>query len=138
MPPGLLLVLVIGGIAGIALLLQLLGYSRRVPFTEDSARAAWARQEPDTPARAIHLSSDGMAALVETDRGPALVWHMGADSTAHWLDAATCQSSATGLTILIGDFAAPRARVALPPDEAARWTALIGGADSSAATGDPA
>jgi hypothetical protein len=127
MPLEVLLILVVGGIAGIALLLQVLGYSRAEPFTEDTARAAWERAEPDVPASAVHLSDDRMAALVETGRGPAIVWHMGADTTAHWLKGARVTRSNTGLRILLNDFAAPSVKVKLAPRTATRWLALIEG-----------
>jgi hypothetical protein len=122
----ILLILVAGGIAAIAVLLQALGYSRADPFTEETARAAWARHQPDIPASAVHLSADGMAALVETARGPAIVWHMGADSTAHWLDGAQAVDTKSGLRIDLHDFAAPSVLVTLEPAAAAEWQAIIG------------
>jgi hypothetical protein len=122
----ILLILVAGGIATIAVLLQALGYSRADPFTEETARAAWARHEPDIAASAVHLSGDGMAALVETARGPAIVWHMGADATAHWLAGANGVETANGLRIDLHDFAAPSVRVTLSPETAAEWQAIIG------------
>jgi hypothetical protein len=131
MPLEVLLILVVGGIAGIALLLQLLGYSRAEPFTEDTARAAWVRAEPDVPAHAVHLSDDRMAALVETGRGPAIVWHMGTDTTAHWLKGARTSRSNTGLRILLNDFAAPSVRVKLSPGATSRWLALIEGGQAT-------
>lgn len=127
MPLEVLLILVVGGIAGVAILLQALGYSRAEPFTEDSARAAWLRQEPDIDPCALRLSRDGMAALVETRQGPGLVWHMGADSTACRLDGARAIRTKTGLRIVTADFAAPSVRVALDAGEADIWTAKIEG-----------
>ncbi len=125
MPLEVLLILVAGGIAGIAILLQALGYSRSEPFTEDSARAAWLRQEPDIDPCALRLSRDGMAALVETRYGPGLVWHMGADSTACRLESARAVPTKTGLRIVTTDFAAPSVRLVLDPGEAALWRAKI-------------
>lgn len=125
MPLEIILILVATGIAGIALLLHLLGHSARAPLTEEDARAAWARHAPDSPARAVDLSADAMAALIETDRGPALVWRIGADSTGHWLSRARTRQTSTGLRVMLGDFAAPSVRVALTAERAAAWDAAI-------------
>lgn len=135
MPLEWLTALVVAGIAGIAALLWLLGYSRVVPFTEEAARAAWARQEPDQPARSVLLSDDGMAALVETARGPGIVWRIGTDSTAHWLDGARAVRTKSGLRIDLNDFAAPSVRVTLSPEAAADWGALIPAAPKPRAPG---
>jgi hypothetical protein len=125
MPLEILLVLVTAGIAGIAMLLQLLGYSRQAPFTEDTARAAWLRHEPEIAPRRTDLSQDGLAALIDTDRGLGLVWHMGADSTAHWLDRARVTPTRGGLRVALGDFAAPSVRVRLGAEAARDWSDRI-------------
>lgn len=138
MPLEILLILVIAGIAGIAVLLQLMGYSEREPFTEESARAAWARQEPDIPAGRVDLSQDGMAALVETDRGLGVVWHMGVDTTAHWLDRPRLRPTRDGLRIGLGDFAAPAVRVRLSPEAARDWADRIERASRTGTEGHPA
>lgn len=125
MPLELLLTLVIGGIAGIALLLHLFGYSRPLTFDEDSARAHWLRQYPMSRPGTVHLSQDRAAALVETPDGPGLVWAMGADSTAHLLTGATLRTTRRGLRIDLHDFAAPSVRVRLSPEARETWARLI-------------
>jgi hypothetical protein len=58
MPLPVLIALVIGGIAGIALILHLSGRSRVVALTEVTARAAWLRHFPDDRvARDSHAAS---------------------------------------------------------------------------------
>ncbi len=125
MPLDFLLILVTAGIAGIALLLHLLGHSAQPPLAEADAQAAWAEHDPDSPVRQLHLSADGMAALIETDRGVALVWRMGSDSIVHGLDTARAVRTARGLHIKLGNFAAPSVRVVLSADQAAVWQAKI-------------
>ncbi|WP_227285418.1 hypothetical protein [Boseongicola sp. H5] len=122
MPLPLLLALVIGGIAAIAILLHLLGCSRRLHFADDATiRREWARHFPDDTISATHVSDDGLSALVETDHGPGLVWVMGADSTAHRLAGATVTETARGLRIELHDFGAPGLTVSLAPDARALW-----------------
>ncbi|MDG4648052.1 hypothetical protein P6F26_06320 [Roseibacterium sp. SDUM158017] len=118
-------VLVVGGIAAVAALLQLLGYSTAEPFTVETARRAWTRQEPEIQPLRTHLSRDAMAALIETDRGPGIVWRMGADPAVHKLDGARAVTTRTGLRIVLNDFAAPAVRVSLTPEAAALWRAAI-------------
>lgn len=132
MPLELLLILVVCGIAGITLLLHLTGHSAGMRFDEASARSQWARHEPSAPALDVHLSSDRRAALIATASGPALLWAMGADSTGHWAHEATVQSTSDGLLIRLGDFAAPRVRVMLSPEDRKKWTAEIGQTASEA------
>ena len=63
MPLELLLVLVIGGIAGIAVLLHVLGFSRSLTFEDEAAaRAAWLRAFPDDTVTGVTLSESQSAA----------------------------------------------------------------------------
>jgi len=125
MPLEILLALVIGGIAFVALLLHLLGHSRAAPFTQDSARAAWQRHAPEDPPLAIHLSEDARAVLIETAKGPALVFQMGVDSTGHWLENVRLSDTKPGLRIDLHDFAAPFCHVRLRPEARTRWRQII-------------
>ena len=86
MPLHILLVLVIGGIAAIALALHMLGLSKTPQFTPDSAREAWLRHRPDDTILDLHVTQDGFAARVLTDQGRGVLWHMGADSCARLLN----------------------------------------------------
>ncbi len=123
MPLELLLPLVVGGIAGIAILLHLLGLSRVAKLGDDAAaHAAWDREMGDDPARAVTRSRDGHAALIETASGRrGLVFPVGEDTTARYLDGARITRLSDGLRIDLPDFTAPRVRLALDESEASRW-----------------
>ncbi|AHM04882.1 hypothetical protein roselon_02564 [Roseibacterium elongatum DSM 19469] len=125
MPLDMLLTLVIGGIAGIALLLHLFGHSAALRLDADDARRQWTRQFPDIPPSDVHLSQDRAAALIETPHGPGLVWAMGADATAHRLIGASLTETRDGLRIDVHDFAAPGLRVRLAPEARETWARLI-------------
>lgn len=126
MPLSILLPMVIVGIAGIVVLLHLLGLSRRVVLADEAAaRAAWLDEFPeDTPARVI-LSHDHHAALVEASAGWGVVWPMGADTTARPLDGARITRTRTGLRIDLPDYTAPRIHLRLDATEADEWPALM-------------
>ncbi|MDA7430942.1 hypothetical protein PGB28_20995 [Primorskyibacter aestuariivivens] len=122
MPLPLLLMLVIGGIAGIAVILHLLGLSRPLAFPdENAARAAWLNEFPDAPPSRVVLSHDHHAALIETSEREGIVWPMGADSTARYLDGARIDRTQEGLVIRLPDYTAPRIRLRLAPEEADLW-----------------
>ncbi|MGK7651735.1 MULTISPECIES: hypothetical protein [unclassified Roseovarius] len=126
MPLSILLPMVVLGIAGIAVLLHLLGLSKPATFQDEAAaRRAWLREFPeDTPTRVI-LSQDRHAALVETPQGPGVVWPMGADTTARYLDGAQIKQTETGLRITLPDYTAPRITLTLDPEEARHWPGLM-------------
>ncbi len=124
MPLEILLIFVVAGIAGIALLLHLLGLSRGAVFAdEDAARAAWLREFPyETPGR-ITLSSDRRAALVCTDRGTGVAWCLGADTVARPLAGADLRATEAGLRILFHDPALAPLTIALSAPDRAAWQA---------------
>ncbi|QFT94131.1 hypothetical protein FIU86_14870 [Roseovarius sp. THAF9] len=126
MPLSILLPMVVLGIAGIAVLLHLLGLSKPATFEDEAAaRRAWLREFPeDTPTRVI-LSHNRHAALIETANGPGVVWPMGADTTARHLDGARITQTDTGLRIDLPDYTAPRITLTLDPDEASLWPGLM-------------
>lgn len=122
MPLHILIILVVGGIGGIAALTWALGLARPYRFaTEDDARAAWLRSWPEDRITTVLLAPDGSAALIGTDHGPGVVFTMGADSSGHRLDGADIHETPGGLRILFHDFATPRLDVALDPEARARW-----------------
>lgn len=126
MPLGILVPLVIAGIAGIAVLLHILGLSRPATLaSEGAARTAWLDEFPDDPALRIVLSHDYTAALIETGDGHGIVWPMGADTTARYLTGARIERTAKGLRIDLPDYTAPRIRLHLDPDEAELWPHLM-------------
>ena len=129
MPLSILGPMVVIGIAGIAILLHLLGLSRTVTLADDTAaRAAWDDEfGNEDPARAVTLAHDGHAALIETAMGrPGIVFAMGADTAARYLDGARVTPIADGLRIDLPDFTAPHIKLHLDAGEAARWPDLIG------------
>ncbi|SLN64092.1 hypothetical protein PEL8287_03516 [Roseovarius litorisediminis] len=126
MPLSILLPMVVIGIAGLVLLLHLLGLSHPATLTGDAdARAAWAREFPDDTATRVILSHDHHAALIETARGTGIVWHMGADTTARYLAGAHITRTARGLRIDLPDYTAPHINLTLDADEADKWPTLL-------------
>ncbi|MBS0123530.1 hypothetical protein [Thetidibacter halocola] len=126
MPLQILITLVVAGIAGIAALTWALGMATPRRFVSDSeAIAAFAREFPETPVRAVTRCRDGQAALLRTDSGVALVWPMGADSTARLLSRIRVDRTRHGLTLHLPDYTAPRVSLRLPKDEADRWQTLL-------------
>lgn len=122
MPLHILLILVIGGIAGIALALHLLGLTGAPALSRDTARQAWARAYPDDPARAVMVTQDGRVARIETQDSRGLVWQMGADTCARMLTG-TEEAHARGerVTLRLNDYAAPGIRLRLTPQEQSDW-----------------
>ncbi|MGR3462290.1 MAG: hypothetical protein ACU0AX_00870 [Roseovarius sp.] len=122
MPLSILLPMVGLGIAGIAVLLHLLGLSRRATLADEAAaRAAWLREFPDDAPMRVTLCHDRSAALIMTETGRGVVWPMGADTTARYLDGAQITPTRTGLRIDLPDYTAPRIHLALDPNETAEW-----------------
>lgn len=125
MPLSVLLILVGGGIAGIALALHLLGLSRLVPLDPDTVRAEWLRHFPDEHVRDLRITSTGHAALVETESGPGLLWRFGADTVARHLSGVRVTRTRHGITLRLRDYTAPRVHLRLAPDECESWIKRI-------------
>lgn len=125
MPLPVLLVLVIGGIAGIALLLHLTGRSRVLVMSAEDARTAWHRHMPDDEILDVIVSYTGHAALVTTSQGPGLVWAFGADTTARHLRDYDMLETEDGLQILFHDFTAPSVTLRLTEPERAHWRIVM-------------
>ena len=122
MPLHILLILVIGGIAAIALALHLLGLSQRPPFTEETARTAWLRNRPDDCVLRVDVTQDGLAARVLTEKGRGVLWHMGADTCARLLSGREeAHVRRDVVTLHLDDFTSPRIRLRLTPDEQETW-----------------
>lgn len=118
MPLGVLLLLVVGGIAGLAALMHLLGHSRRFDLANAGvARAEWLRHWPRDAVAHVYLT-DG-AALIDTDEGPGLLRPFGADTVAHRI--AEMTETPQGLRIGFADFAAPAVTLLLPDETRALW-----------------
>lgn len=126
MPLSILLPMVIFGIAGIALLLHLLGLSRpAVLGSVAEARAAWLREFPEDRPTRILLSHDNHAALIDTPQGHGIVWPMGADTTARYLTGAGITRTGTGLRIDLPDYTAPHILLRLDAEELNQWPGLM-------------
>ena len=90
MPLWLLVSLVTGGIAGIALALHLLGLSQRRLLDPAGLQDEWRRHFPDDTFDAPQgsqflLTGRRDRALLYPDQGAGLLWVMGADTTARRL-----------------------------------------------------
>jgi len=122
MPLSILLPMVVVGIAGIAVLLHLLGLSRRATLADAAkARAAWLREFPTDAPIHVTLCDNRSAALIATETGRGVVWPMGADTTARYLTGARVTKTSSGLRLDLPDYTAPRIHIALDPDEATAW-----------------
>ncbi|MDU9005819.1 hypothetical protein [Sedimentitalea todarodis] len=127
MPLQILLTLVIGGIAAIAMLLHMLGKSALLALDTNSAKEAWLRHFPDDTVQDLLVAGDGHAALVLTDRGPGLLWSFGADTVARHLRDFTYLDGDTRQTIRFSDYGAPRVCLRLTATERQRWQTLMRG-----------
>ncbi len=121
----ILLALVIGGIASIAVLLHLMGKSRRRMMDVEDARAGWHRQFPDDLIEDAVVSRDGHAAIISTEQGPGLVWAHGADTAARRLRDFDIVSDADQITILFHDYTAPSVTLHLTESEQTLWQSLM-------------
>ncbi len=126
MPLGVLITLVVLGIAGIAALTWALGLAKPRRFANaDEARLAFAREYPETPVHDVVLCQNASAALLNTAHGPAVVWPMGADSTARLLAEAQVDVAEGNLRIALPDYTAPKITLQLDPAEASLWAQQI-------------
>ena len=121
MPLEILLVLVVGGIAGIAGALHLLGLSARPALNADAARAGWLRHFPDDAVVAVTPAASGLAALIETETGHGLVWRFGADTVARRLPCQSIETDIVGLKVRFDDFGSPWVKLRLTADEQTQW-----------------
>jgi len=126
MPLEILLPMVVFGIAGIAVLLHLLGLTGKRTFhTQDQARASWMSEFPQLPAKSIKISENHQYALIDTAKGLGLLWPMGADCTARLLTGAEVSMAKRHLIIRLPDYTAPIIRLNLTAKEAAQWVKQI-------------
>ncbi|MGR1579997.1 hypothetical protein ACSSNL_00880 [Thalassobius sp. S69A] len=122
----LLLLLVTGGIAGIVIILHLLGLSRPCVFTDEPAvRRVWQAEYPDTQILSIVQSRNRHFALVDSRAGLGIVWPMGADGAARLLLGVEVRRTKSGLILSLPDYTAPEISLWLTPDEAQDWLRRI-------------
>lgn len=118
----ILLALVIGGIAGIALLLHLAGLTASSGFSDHrAARNAWEREVPEFVANQCFLSTNGHAALITFDGGAGLVWTFGADTVARILPPTQPTNTEDGLRFIFPDFGSSAVQVHLNAQDRALW-----------------
>lgn len=131
MPLPILLILVVGGIAGIALALHLLGMSRALVLDRPLARAAWLKHFPDDTfdgedAFEFLMTKAGNRAILQSDQGFGIVWVMGADTAARRLDGARWSETGRGVTCHLPDPGAPRVSITLrDPGERHMWLSYL-------------
>lgn len=122
----LLLLLVTGGIAGIVIILHLLGLSKPCIFADESAvRRVWQAEYPDTQLLDVLQSRNLHFALVRSSAGMGIVWPMGADGAARLLLGVEVRRSKNGLFLSLPDYTAPEISLRLSPDEAQDWLRKI-------------
>ena len=125
MPLEILLVLVVGGIAGITLLLHITGKSRLFLLTSKTAQEHWVRHFPDDTVIDVTVAHDGHAALVRTETGAGLLWSFGADTVGrHLLDFDRIDHP-EGMEVQFHDFSTPRAIIRLDESERRHWQHLM-------------
>lgn len=125
MPLELLLILVVTGIAGIAVLLHLLGRSDQARLFVEDAHTHWHRHFPDDHIIDATVSADGRAALIRTDQGAGLLWAFGADTVGRHLTDFDMIETPTGLQIRFHDYATPKVSLHLAGQERAHWINLM-------------
>jgi len=130
MPLHLLLPIVVLGVLGVALLLHMLGKSKRiVMLNADEVRALWLRQFPNATVLTVDIADAGHQAMVQTTDGPGIAWAMGADVACRLTGNASINENSKGLSILLGDYSAPKVRIALSdPQTRQHWLAILTGA----------
>ena len=125
MPLHILLILVIGGISGIAVVLHLLGLSKCAPLDDRAARQGWKRHFPEDIIHALTPNATQTAALVQTDHGPGIVWRLGADTVARRITGAKITPATTGLRLSFPDFGAPKVDLPLTQSERTHWQSAL-------------
>ncbi|WP_299662875.1 hypothetical protein [uncultured Ruegeria sp.] len=121
----ILLVLVVGGIAGITLLLHMTGKSRLHLLTSETAPDQWLRHFPEDVVIDVTVAHDGHAALVRTEAGAGLLWSFGADTVARHLRDFDWLETSDGFEVLFHDFSTPRAIIHLDETERQHWQHLM-------------
>ncbi len=129
MPLYLLGPIVVFGILGIALLLHVLGNSRRLRMQDaEQVRRLWLAQYPETMVEQVKIADGGHQALVLTDQGPGLVWAMGADAACRLVPrGCDIQNTGKGLRVRLRDYTAPVVKIALADGVRDQWKHILTG-----------
>ncbi|MBV7377459.1 hypothetical protein [Maritimibacter dapengensis] len=125
MPIWLLGAFVVVGLIAIWVAMRFYGYDKPLTLDEDAARREFMADNPGLEPDDIRMAKTGQAALVRANGNLHVLWVMGQDVATHVLDAPQIIPTNSGLVLTLRDFAAPRVKLELAPDEASTWTALI-------------
>ena len=122
----LLIVIVVGGIAAVAIALHALGLSQTAKLEAGNIRAHWQRHFPDDSFNRhgtveFLLNEHFDRAIVRSDQGYGLIWVMGADTAARQLPAGAITENAGGVTFSFPDPSAPKIHVALGEADRQVW-----------------
>jgi hypothetical protein len=121
--------IVVFGILGIALLLHVLGNSRRLRMQDaGQVRHLWLAQYPDTTVAQVEIADSGHQALVVTDQGPGLVWAMGADAACRLVPrGCEIRNTGKGLQVRLRDYTAPVVKIVLADGLCHQWKHILTG-----------
>ena len=130
MPLTILLVLVIGGIAAVAVALHMLGFSKTRKIDMAGVHADWLRHFPDdtfdhNDSFETLVTMAGDRAVLRTDQGYGLLWSMGADTSARRLDQSHWQETKKGVDFRFDDPGVPRIAVTLHNSERHLWLSYL-------------
>ncbi len=129
MPLYLLGPIVVFGILGIALLLHVLGNSRRLRMEDtEQVRRLWLAQYPKTTVTQVEIADSNHQALVVTDQGPGLVWAMGADAACRLVPrGCEVRETGKGLRVRLHDYTAPAVAITLADGLRQQWKHILTG-----------
>lgn len=125
MPLEILVIMVVVGVSGIAVLLHLTGRSEKRALTLSGVHEQWLRQYPDDQISEVALAQDCHSAIVITDQGPGLLWSFGADTVARHLHDFDVKDAKSGLTVQFAEYGTPRVSLTLTSTECSRWKSLM-------------
>ncbi|GGX64638.1 hypothetical protein GCM10007385_37160 [Tateyamaria omphalii] len=130
MPLHILLILVVGGIAGVALALHFLGLSKTKALDLNTVRSEWLRHYPDDTfddedSIDVLVSLDASRGLLRSDQGYGLVWTMGTDTSARRLGTSSWRETRSGVTFTFDDPSAPWITIQLQDSERHLWLSYL-------------
>lgn len=125
MPLWLLGAFVVVGLVAVLLAMRRFGFDEPLTLDEETARREFIADNPGLVPEEIRVASSGQSALVHAGGRLHVLWVMGQDVATHVLDAPQIIPTNSGLVLTLRDFAAPRVKLVLAPEEASTWTALI-------------
>jgi len=125
MPLWLLGTIVVVGLIAVWIASRFYGYDEPLTLDEEAAKREFIADNPGLVPEEVRLAATGQSALIRAGGRLHVLWVMGQDVATHVLDAPQIIPTNSGLVLTLRDFAAPRVKLTLAPEEAATWTALI-------------